>query len=45
LAYKAIPVDSEGYPLIMDNERYKNALELYIKKIKFTGYFDLGKIA
>jgi hypothetical protein len=36
VAYRAIPVDEEGYPLILDNEKYKNALELYIKKSKFT---------
>lgn len=44
IVYKAIPVDEEGYPLIMDNEKYKNALELYIKKDKFTRYFDSGKL-
>lgn len=44
VAYKAIPVDEEGYPLILDNEVYKNALELYIKKDKFTKYFDMGKL-
>lgn len=45
VAYKAIPVDDEGYPLIMDNERFKNALELFIKKDRFGKYFDMGKIA
>lgn len=44
IAYRAIPTDEEGYPLIMDNEKYKNALELYIKKDKFTKFFDTGKI-
>lgn len=44
IAYLAIPVDDEGYPLIIDNEKYKNALELYIKKDRFTKYFDLGKL-
>ena len=44
LAYKATPVDEEGYPLIMDNEKYKNALELYIKKDRFGKYFDTGKL-
>lgn len=45
VAYKAIPVDEEGYPMILDNERYKNALELYIKKDRFGRYFDMGKIS
>lgn len=45
VAYRSIPVDEEGYPLIIDNERYKNALELYIKKDRFGRYFDTGKIA
>lgn len=44
IVYKAIPVDKEGYPMIMDNEKYKNALELYIKKDRFTKYFDNGKL-
>ena len=45
VAYNAIPVDEEGYPLIMDNEKFKNALELFIKKDRFGKYFDTGKIA
>lgn len=44
IVYRAVPVDEEGYPMIMDNEKYKNALELYIKKDKFTKYFDRGKL-
>lgn len=44
IAYKAIPVDSEGYPMIPDNSSFINALELYIKKKAFTVLFDLGKI-
>lgn len=44
VVYKAIPVDGEGYPMIIDNEKYKNALELYIKKDRFTKYFDVGKL-
>lgn len=44
ISYRAIPIDEEGYPLILDNEKYKNALELYIKKDRFTKQFDLGKL-
>lgn len=45
LAYKALPIDSEGYPLIPDNSSYSKALELYIKKEWFGIQFDLGKIS
>lgn len=45
IAYNAIPVDEEGYPLILDNEKYKNALCLYIKQDRFGKYFDTGKIS
>jgi hypothetical protein len=45
LAYKAIPVDDEGFPLLIDNETYLNALEAYIKKQVFTVKFDTGKIS
>lgn len=44
ISYRAIPVDDEGYPLILDNEKYKNALELYIKRDRFTKYFEQGKL-
>lgn len=44
IVYRAVPVDEEGYPMIIDNEKYKNALELYIKKDRFTRYFDNGKL-
>ena len=44
LAYKAIAVDEEGYPLLPDNSVFLRALELYIKKNWFTVLFDLGKI-
>lgn len=45
VAYKAIPVDEDGYPLLIDNEVYLDALEAYIKKRVFTTKFDTGKIA
>lgn len=44
IAYKAIPVDDDGYPLLIDNETYLGALEAYIKKQVFTVKFDTGKI-
>lgn len=45
VAYKSIPVDEEGYPMILDNERYKNALELYITRDRFKKYFQKGQIS
>lgn len=44
VAYRAIPVDSEGYPMVPDNSSFIRALELYIKKQAFTVLFDMGKI-
>lgn len=44
IAYKAIPVDEDGFPLLIDNETYLNALEAYIKKQVFTVKYDTGKI-
>lgn len=45
IAYKAIPIDEDNYPLLIDNETYLNALEAYIKMKVFTVMFDLGKIS
>lgn len=45
IAYKAIPVDENGYPMLPDNENFLAALEAYIKKQVFTVKFDTGKIA
>ena len=42
--YQAIPVDEDGYPLLIDNSVYLRALEAYIKKQVFTILFDTGKI-
>ena len=44
IAYRAIAVDDEGYPLVPDKSSFTRALELYIKKQCFTILFDLGKI-
>ena len=45
LEYKAIPVDDDGFPMLVDNETYLAALEAYVKKQLFTVKFDQGKIA
>lgn len=44
VAYKAIPVDDEGLPLLINNSKYLRALELYVKCQLFTVLFDMGKI-
>lgn len=44
IAYKAIPVDEEGLPLLIDNSKYMKALELYVRCQLFTFLFDMGKI-
>ena len=42
--YKAIPIDEDGYPLLIDNSNFLKALELYIKKEAFQILFDTNKI-
>ena len=44
VSYKAIPIDEDGYPLLIDNPVFLKALESYIKKEAFTVLFDMGKI-
>lgn len=44
VAYKSIPVDGEGFPLLIDNEVYLNALESYIKVKVLTVKYDIGEI-
>lgn len=44
VAYKALPVDKDGYPLIPDDSFYSRALEAYIKKEYYGMLFDQGKL-
>lgn len=44
LSYKAIPLDRDGFPLLIDNPVFLKALEVYIKREVFTVLFDMGKI-
>lgn len=44
ISYKAIPVDNDGFPLLIDNPVFLKALEAYIKREVFTILFDMGKI-
>ena len=45
IAYKAIPVDDEGFPMVIDNENYLACLESYIKMKVFTVKFETGKLS
>lgn len=45
VSYKSIPVDEEGFPLLIDNENYLACLEAYIKKQVFTVKFDTGQLS
>lgn len=45
VAYKAIPVDENGFPLLIDNAVYLEALKAYIKQEMFTIKFDMGNLA
>lgn len=45
ISYKSLPVDEDGFPLLLDNENYLAALEAYIKKTVFTMKFDTGKVS
>ena len=44
LAYRAINVDEQGFPMIPDNSNFTRALEAYIKVQHYSILFDLGKI-
>ena len=45
IAYRAIPVDDEGLPLLVNNSKYLKALELYVKCKLFGDLFDEGRIS
>lgn len=45
ISYKSIPVDKDGFPLLIDNAVFLKALEAYIKREVFTILFDMGKIS
>lgn len=44
VAYKAMYLDDDGFPMIPDMPLFQKALELYIKSNVFAIKFDLGKI-
>ena len=45
IVYKAIPLDEDGFPLLIDNESYLDALEAYISMNVLRNKFRQGKIA
>jgi hypothetical protein len=45
IAYKAVPVDDDGFPMLIDNEVYLDALEAYITLKVYTAKFRSGKLA
>jgi len=45
IAYRSMPVDENGWPMIPDDAEFVRALEAYIKYKKFKIYFDTGKIS
>jgi hypothetical protein len=44
VAYKSIPVDDDGYPMLVDNESYLDALEAYITMVVLRSRFRAGKV-
>lgn len=45
VSYKSVPIDEDGFPLLIDNPVFIRTLELYIKMEEFTTLFDMGKIS
>ena len=45
VAYRALKVDDDGFPMIPDNGTFARALELYIQKRYFTVLFNSGKVS
>lgn len=44
MSYRAIAVDTEGYPLLIDNPAVVRALSNYIKLQHYTILFEMGKL-
>ena len=44
VAYKAMPLDDDGFPMLVENEAYLAALEEYIKKEVYEKKFEQGKL-
>lgn len=44
ISYQAIAVDEQGFPLLLNDELWLSALELYIKQLVYSDLFDYGEI-
>ena len=44
ISYKSMPVDKDGFPMLLDHSNFLKALELYIQKEEFEILFDLSQI-
>ena len=44
ISYKAIAIDEDNYPILIDNATFTRALEAYIKVQHFSILYDLNKI-
>lgn len=44
MSYKSTPVDNDGFPMLIDNESYLDALESYISMKTIRNKFRQGKI-
>lgn len=45
IAYRTIPFDENGFPMIPDNAEFIRAIEAYIKFKRFTILFDLNQVS
>ena len=44
VSYKAMPVDKDGYPMVLDNPVFLRALEAFIKKEEFNILFEMSQV-
>ena len=44
VAYRAMPLDDDGFPMLVENEAYLAALEEYIKKEVYQIKYEQGKL-
>lgn len=44
MAYRAMPIDEDGWPMLPNNASFLRAVESYIKLKEFTILFDQGRI-
>jgi hypothetical protein len=44
ISYEALPMDEDGFPMLLDNDAFIEALEGWIKVKHFTNLFEEGKL-